>query len=50
MHRERVGEIHRKRVFEAATVKIAAKPRDCADLKRNPIAIPVFIPSFSDVF
>ena len=49
MHRERVGEIHRKREFGAAELKIPAKPRDSAGLKRNPFAISVFIPSFSDV-
>ena len=49
MHRERVGEIHRKRDFEATELKVAAETRDCAGLKRNPIAISVFIPSFSDV-
>ncbi len=49
MHKERVGEIHRKRVFEAAELKIASERRDCADLKPIPIAISVFIPSFSDV-
>jgi hypothetical protein len=49
MHRERVGEIHRKRDFEAATVKISEETRACADLKRNPVAIAVFIASFSDV-
>jgi hypothetical protein len=49
MHRERVGEIHRKRDFEAATGKSFAETRDCADLKRNSVAIPVSIPSFSDV-
>jgi hypothetical protein len=49
MHRERVGEIHRKRDFEATELRVAAETRDCADLKRNPIAISVFIPSFSDV-
>jgi hypothetical protein len=49
MHRERVGKIRRRRVFEATTVRIAAETRDRADLKRNPVAIAVFIPSFSDV-
>ena len=49
MHRQRVGEIHRKRDFEAAELTITSQRRDCADLKRNPIAISVFIPSFSDV-
>jgi hypothetical protein len=49
MHKIRVGEIHRKRVFKAAAVKIAAETRDCAGQKRNPIAISVFIPSFSHV-
>ncbi len=49
MHRKRVGEIDRKRGLEAAELKIAAETRDCAGLKRNPIAISVFIPSFSDV-
>jgi hypothetical protein len=29
--------------------KIAAERHNCADLKRNPMAISVFIPSFSDV-
>ncbi len=49
MHRKRVGKIHRKRDFEAPELKIAAETRDCADLKQNPVAISVFIPSFSDV-
>jgi len=49
MHRKRVSEIQRKRDFEAAELKIPAETRDCAGLKRNPIAISVFIPSFSDV-
>ena len=49
MHRKRVGEIHRKRDFEAAALKIAAETRDCVGPKRNPIAVSVFIPSFSDV-
>lgn len=49
MHRERVSEIHRKRDFEATELKVAAETRDCAGPKRNPIAISVFIPSFSDV-
>jgi hypothetical protein len=49
MHRTRVGEIHRKHGFEAAELKILAETRDCADPKPNPIAISVFIPSFSDV-
>jgi hypothetical protein len=49
MRRELVGEIHRKCVFEAVTLKIAAETRACADLKRNPVAIAVFIASFSDV-
>ena len=49
MHRESVGEIHRKRDFEATELKVAAEIRDCAGLKRNPIAISVFIPDFSDV-
>jgi hypothetical protein len=49
MHKERVGEIHRKRVFEAAELKTTPQKRDCADSKRNAIAIAVFIPSFSDV-
>jgi len=49
MHRERVGEIHRKRDFEATEPKVTAETRDCAGLKRNPIAISVFITGFSDV-
>jgi hypothetical protein len=49
MRRVRVGEINRNRVFEAATVKIADETRACVDLKRNPVAIAVFIASFSDV-
>jgi hypothetical protein len=49
MHRVCVGEIHRKRDFETAELTIAAEKPDCADLKRNLIAISVFIPSFSDV-
>jgi hypothetical protein len=49
MHRTRVGEIHRKRGFDATELKIPVETRDCADPKRNPIAISVFIPSFSDV-
>ncbi len=39
MHRVCIGEIHRKRDFEAAELKIASARRDCVDLKRNPIAI-----------
>jgi hypothetical protein len=46
MHRGRVGDIHRKRDFEAATGNISVETRDCADLKRNSVAIPVFIPQF----
>ena len=49
MHKSRVGEIHRKRAFEAAEVKMAAETRDCVGPKRNPTAISVFMPSFSDV-
>ena len=49
MRRERVGESHRKRAFEAATAKITALTPARADLKRNPVAIAVFIASFSDV-
>lgn len=49
MRRERVGEIRRKHAFEATTVKIAAETRDCADPKRNPVAISLLTPSFSDV-
>jgi hypothetical protein len=49
MHRDRVGEIHRKRDFEATELKVAAKTRECTGLKRNRIAISVFIPSSSDV-
>ena len=49
MRRERVGEIRRNRDFEAAAQKIAAETRDCVGRKRNPIAISVFMLSFSDV-
>ena len=49
MHRKRVGEIRRKRDFEAPELKIAAETHNCTDLKQNPVAISVFIPSFSDV-
>jgi hypothetical protein len=49
MHRERVGERRRIRIFEAATLKISAKTCGGAGLERNPIDIPVFITSFSDV-
>jgi len=49
MYRERVGEIHRKRGFAGTKPKIAAKTRDRTGPKRNPIAISVFIPGFSDV-
>ena len=49
MHREGVGEIRRKRDFEASEPTIAAETRDCADQEQNPIAISVFITSFSDV-
>ncbi len=49
MHRKRVGEIGRKRDFEAPELKIAAETHNCTDLKQNPVAISVFIPSFSDV-
>ncbi len=49
MHRKRVGEIRRKRDFEAPELNIAAETLNCTDLKQNPVAISVFIPSFSDV-
>ena len=49
MRRERVGEIRRERDFAAATATISAETRACADLKRTPVAIAIFIASFSDV-
>ena len=49
MRRTSVGAICQNCGFEAAEVKIAAETRDCVGRKRNPIAISVFIPSFSDV-
>jgi hypothetical protein len=49
MRREGVGERCRIWIFEAATRKIPAETCGDADLERNPIAISVFIPSFSDV-
>jgi hypothetical protein len=49
MHRERVGEIRRSRVFEATALKISAETCADAKFKRNSVAIYVFIPGFSDV-
>lgn len=49
MLRERVGEIRRIRIFEATALKISAETRADAKFERNPVAISVFIPSFSDV-
>ena len=49
MRRERVGESRRTRDCEAKREDVSAETRDCADLEQNPIAISVFITSFSDV-
>jgi hypothetical protein len=49
MRSEPVGEIRRERVFAAPMVEISAETHDCADRKPDPVAIAVFIGSFSDV-
>ena len=49
MRRERVGEIRRNRVFEAAGEDNSAETRAVARSERNPKLIFAFIPSFSDL-
>ena len=49
MRRERVSESHRNLIFEAARKYVSAETRAGARSERNPNAIIVFIPSFSDL-
>ncbi len=49
MRRERVGKSRRTLDCEAKSAGVSAETCDCADRERNPIAISVFITSFSDV-
>ena len=49
MRRERVGESRQTLGCEAKSDDVSAETRARADRERNPIAISVFIISFSDV-